>query len=287
MRRFAGSLTDGRIPGVLRVHLLAHPPQEPRGETLKAMGTHDPFGVIAMPSELAKVRELEAAPEALANTMVVLSDVWLDKPSTLRALAALFRGFSEEVAVAPFMFVLMGNFASYPFGQHADDRDTYKQRMDALADVIGRFPRLLRESHFVFVPGHHDPGSARVLPRQPIPAFFTSKLQAVLGPRGATFTTNPARIRYFTQEIVLFRCEISMRLRRRALLAPFPDPPQKEIYEHVRPTSGGHGGLPVAPWSAHAHGVRVAAAGSPVTRICLDSACRCVRACVHCRLCAP
>ena len=46
---------------------------------------------------------------------VVLSDVWLDRESTFARLRAVFEGF-DSLDVIPSMFVLMGDFASMPFG---------------------------------------------------------------------------------------------------------------------------------------------------------------------------
>lgn len=48
-------------------------------------------------------------------------------------------------------------------------------------------------SKFVFVPGPLDPGAAEILPRPPLPAYFTEKLAEEMP--SAVFTTNPCRVR--------------------------------------------------------------------------------------------
>ncbi len=68
------------------------------------------------------------------------------------------------------------------------------------------------------MPGPGDPGPADVLPRPPLPAFFTARLTeecpcVVLG-------TNPARVRYGTQQLVLFRDDLEGSMRRQCVLPP-------------------------------------------------------------------
>ena len=97
----------------------------------------------------------------------------------------------------------MGNFTSRPFGQGDDDMEDYKALFDNLGQLILTFPGLVRSTRFVFVPGPADPGAGPCLPRGPLPNVFTKSLREML-PQ-VTFTSNPCRVRFFTQEIVLFR----------------------------------------------------------------------------------
>lgn len=71
---------------------------------------------------------------------------------------------------------------------------------------------------FVFVPGPGDPGPGNVLPRPPLPHVLTSDLREQLP--NAVFGTNPCRIRYCTQELVLFRDDIEQRMRRQCMMPP-------------------------------------------------------------------
>jgi DNA polymerase epsilon subunit 2 len=53
------------------------------------------------------------------------------------------------------------------------------------------------ESRLVFVPGLGDPGPGALLPRPPLPECLTAALRQRLP--NAVFTSNPCRIRHFTQ----------------------------------------------------------------------------------------
>jgi len=82
----------------------------------------------------------------------------------------------------------------------------------ALAEAIAAYPTLSQHSQFIFVPGPTDPWSSTTLPRQPIPELFVQPVQAKV-PK-AIFTSNPARIKYFDQEVVIFREDLMGRMLR-------------------------------------------------------------------------
>lgn len=133
--------------------------------------------------------------------------------------------------------------ASTPGATNTTDTSSiaYKENFDALAALLADFPLLLRNSTFVFVPGDNDPwpsafaaGAACPLPRRGIPDMFTSRVKRVFAaanadppgvkgdrktPGEAIWTSNPARLTLFgpDQELVLFRDDISSRLRRNAI----------------------------------------------------------------------
>lgn len=68
--------------------------------------------------------------------------------------------------------------------------------------------------HFVFVPGPADPYdvSNLILPRRPLPATLTKAVRDKL-PK-VTFASNPCRITYKSQEIVVFRDDLMSRMLR-------------------------------------------------------------------------
>ncbi len=86
----------------------------------------------------------------------------------------------------------------------------------ALADLITQFPTLATHSHFLFVPGPTDPWSASVLPQPAIPDSFVAPVLAKV-PK-ARFTTNPCRLRYFGQEIVIMREDLMSRMLRNLVI---------------------------------------------------------------------
>ena len=195
--------------------------------------------------EEMELKRLEV--EAEETMFVVLSDVHLDSPQVMHKLRMLFEGFSnvcapdpetgEPMSTPPSVFIFLGNFSSQPFGKASSDVAEYKRNFDALADLILEFPQLHEGgSKFLFIPGPTDPG-AKVLPRAPLPKYFTSKLRKALGakrvrsedggwktiPSRVSFSTNPCRLRYFTQEIVLFRDDLLNRMRRSCIVPPVLD----------------------------------------------------------------
>lgn len=138
-------------------------------------------------------------------------------------------------------FVLMGNFASQAAMAGAETGSIeYKELFDALAAVLADYPSLLRSSTWVFVPGDNDPwssafsaGASTLVPREGIPDIFTSRIKRAfaaakseIGSKRegeldgeAIWTSNPTRLSFFgpLHEVVLFRDDISGRLRRNAV----------------------------------------------------------------------
>ena len=180
--------------------------------------------------------------------VVVLGDVKVDDARTLEGLKkVLIRYASSPAEKLPMAIVLMGNFVSQPAmaGSSRAGSIEYKEGFNALAAVLAEVPLLLQYTTFIFVPGDNDPwasafsaGASTVLPRKPIPELFTSRIKRAFnvanaeaerpttktkksggGGGEAIWTTNPARISLFgpSQEIVLFRDDMSSRLRRNAI----------------------------------------------------------------------
>ncbi|KAF5832409.1 DNA polymerase alpha/epsilon subunit B-domain-containing protein [Dunaliella salina] len=93
-----------------------------------------------------------------------------------------------------------------------------KAGFDKLAALLQQFPRIQNNSHFVFVPGPGDPCPGDVLPQPPLPSYFTEQLRATL-PK-VSFTSNPCRLRFYSQQLVFFRYDILKRMRRRCIIPP-------------------------------------------------------------------
>jgi DNA polymerase epsilon subunit 2 len=85
---------------------------------------------------------------------------------------------------------------------------------DALADLLSspEYRPIIDKSQFVFVPGPLDPWGSSTLPRPGIPDTFTAKIRARL-PR-VHFTSNPCRIKFFSQELVIYREDMMSRMLR-------------------------------------------------------------------------
>jgi DNA polymerase epsilon subunit 2 len=86
------------------------------------------------------------------------------------------------------------------------------ENFDSLAELVASYPQITRTTHFVFVPGPLDLTSNVTLPRRPILSSFTSQLRAKV-PK-VHFSSNPCRLKFFAQEIVIFREDIMARMLR-------------------------------------------------------------------------
>lgn len=70
------------------------------------------------------------------------------------------------------------------------------------------------------------------LPRRPIPELYTKSLRQRV--RHVTFGSNPCRVRYFTQEIVLFREDLLKKMQRHlAVPLVLDDPTVPDITEQL------------------------------------------------------
>lgn len=77
----------------------------------------------------------------------------------------------------------------------------------------------------MFMPGPSDMGPGQILPQPPLPRKLTGDLRTLLP--NAIFASNPARVRWGSQEIALFRGDLSGRMRALSLL-----PPDSELPAH-------------------------------------------------------
>ena len=211
--------------GVFEARALGFPPAESREESAVAAAHRDFFGAGRLrPADIARLLKSEAT--STSDMFVVMSDVWLDRAATFRRLRAVFEGF-DSLDTAPAMFVLMGDFCSKPChlggGGGAGARagvtfKAYARGFDRLASLIEEFPCLREECRWVFVPGPGDPGVAAALPRPALRRSTLGRLPEAL-PR-ATFASNPARVRYKSQDLVFMREDLQGRMRRACVLPP-------------------------------------------------------------------
>ncbi|KAI1341401.1 DNA polymerase epsilon subunit B [Xylariaceae sp. FL0016] len=180
--------------------------------------------------------------------VIVIGELNLDNPRALQALRKILTIYANEPeGSSPMTFVLAGNFTQHGImagGGASGGSVEYKEYFDSLASVISDFPTVLQTSTFVFVPGDNDgwassfsAGAAAPLPRKAVPEMFTSRVRrafasanAELGSRAETtggeaiWTSNPARLSVFgpAHEIVVFRDDISARMRRTAVRLKSP-----------------------------------------------------------------
>ncbi|KAL9611962.1 MAG: hypothetical protein Q9167_003402 [Letrouitia subvulpina] len=190
------------------------------------------------------------------NKIIIMGEVNLDSEKNLQALKKVLSLYAAEPAErVPTAFVLLGNFVQHAVlaGGGSGGSIDYKEYFDSLAAILSEFPTILQMATFIFVPGDNDPwasafsaGAATILPRRGLPEVLTTRVKRAFalanaeaekssGKKGlgeAIWSTNPSRLALFgpVQEIVLFRDNISSRLRRNTLrfanLEPEAEPNQ-------------------------------------------------------------
>nr|XP_055027510.1 DNA polymerase epsilon subunit 2 isoform X2 [Misgurnus anguillicaudatus] len=198
---------------VFHVNAFGFPPTEPSSFTRAYYGNVNFFGG---PSTTAvktstKLKQLEEENEDAM--FVVVSDVWLDSVEVLEKIHTMFSGYS---AMPPTCFIFCGNFSSAPYGKN--QIKALKESLKALADLICEFPSIHKSSRFVFVPGPQDPGPGAVLPRSPLAEHITEEFRQRVP--FSVFTTNPCRIQYCSQEIVVIREDLVNKMCRNCVRVP-------------------------------------------------------------------
>lgn len=221
-----------------------------------AFGWTDFLGTGSERATGAKMRKIQkrllSEDSARCQTKIAIAaDINLDNPQSFTALRTLLSAYSARpISEFPLAIVLMGNFVSSATMAGVPNQGSieYKEHFNALASVLSDFPQLIARTTLVFVPGDNDAwpsafsaGAAVPLPRKGVPEIFTSRIRRVIqeanrevGGAGkrkegeAIWTTNPSRLTWFgvQGEMVLFRDDVTGRLRRTAIR--FKDPGSEE-----------------------------------------------------------
>ncbi|CAH1405170.1 unnamed protein product [Nezara viridula] len=210
---------------VLHVQNMGLPPREISDISRVYFGSENTFGgpskISLRSNERLKALELHKEDAML----VFLSDVWLDVPKVQDKLSQLFLGYST---CPPAAFVLMGNFQSAHKGfQHWT---CLKDGFKTLGELVAQWPSIAQNSKFIIIPGPTDSQAANILPRPELPETIVSGLKSSV--KDVILATNPCRIQYCTQEIVLVREDLVTKLCRNSV--HFPD--MKEIGTHFAKT---------------------------------------------------
>ncbi|KAF5192042.1 Dna polymerase epsilon subunit b [Thalictrum thalictroides] len=202
--------------GIFQVSSCGFPPLEDRDESLALLVGLDFFGGGFLSSdEMLRLQGLEK--NAVEEMFIILSDIWLDQDETMKKLADVLDGY-EKVEVVPSLFVLMGNFCSRPCNLAFNSFSSLRSQFGKLGEMIVAHPRLNDHSRFLFIPGPDDAGPSTALPRCALPKYLTEELQKHVP--GAIFSSNPCRIKFYTQEIVFFRQDLLYKMRRLSLIPP-------------------------------------------------------------------
>lgn len=198
---------------VFHIEAIGFPPLESASESRSYFGNVNFFGGPSSTCAKSSVKLQAMMGEQEEALFVFLADVHLDDPKVMEKLSTLFTGYADA---PPTAFVLMGNFSSKPYGP--DRNQKMKETFRALGDLILGFPDLATKSQFLFLPGPQDPGQANILPRPPLPVAIVSGVSKRI--TGVQFCSNPVRIQFCTQEIVVFCDDIMSKLCRNCVKFP-------------------------------------------------------------------
>ncbi|KAK2990641.1 hypothetical protein RJ640_028830 [Escallonia rubra] len=215
------------LDGMFKVNTCGFPPLEDRDKSIELFAGIDFFGCALTKDQTLKFAELESG--AVNDMFVILSDVWLDSEETMGKLETVLDGY-EDVEVVPSLFVFMGNFCSHPCNLAFSSFSNLRLQFGKLGQMIGAHRRLKEHSRFLFIPGPDDPGPSTVLPRCALPNYITEELKKHIP--DAIFSSNPCRIKFYTQEIVFFRQDLLYRMRRSCLMPPTTEE-TNDPFEHL------------------------------------------------------
>lgn len=229
-----GEYSDG--DGLFRVHALGMPPSESRKESHQILGNVDLFMPPIVKTAKTKYSKFfDVEEEAMDMEMpegaeiVILAEVHLDKFEVLQKLRELFSNYDDQ---PPAMFILMGNFSSCQSAL-ANNVKQLKESFEKLAAMVVDFPSIARSSRFVFLPGPTDPGGevVNILPKHPLPKVFTDSFRARVP--NSHFLSNPARIRFYGQDLVIFRQNLVNKMHRNCIREPVDDEHTTELPQHL------------------------------------------------------
>lgn len=221
------------------VSSMTHPPGERRENTLEAIGNLDLLGLhgqlssnyVARLDKELKIRLHLLEKELTDHRCIILGgDIFLNELDTLEALKKVFIKMNDD---PPTAVIMCGSFTAVPVHASMTSRNVsstmqYQNIFDDLANLISEFENLAQNSTFILVPGVNDPwgsavsmGSANTWPQQPIPSRFTHKMNRVC--KNAIWASNPTRLAYLSQEIVVVSDCISERLKRYSISFPMEE----------------------------------------------------------------
>ena len=186
-------------------------------------------------SEEDKLRQSESKHP---DQFLVFSDLHLDSPKDLSNFRNVLQAYESHFEERPpAVCILCGNFTAKPvtitdgkaLKAYQGEREAFlainstllntfawmlKACFSSFADLLLSYPRCARDTHFIFVPGPSDPFdvSNLLLPRRALPNSLVKDVKLKL-PK-VTFASNPCRILYKSQEIVVFRDDLMSRMLR-------------------------------------------------------------------------
>lgn len=238
------------ISGCFYVSNIGQPPAERRDNSLDAYGHLDFMGIHKesnlRASGLVKIdrsfqKMLSSVEKTLKGHKIIMlgSNIFLDDSKIQLGLDKFFARLEshleeeESLTNGHTVIVMSGSFTSQPLrfnqrsGSQTSISEEYKGNFDTLAANLSKFPLVVQNCKFLFIPGVNDPSqstfslgksSSSILPQAPIPQMFLTRLERLLPKGHLILGWNPMRINYISQEIVLFRDDLMNKFKRNDLL---------------------------------------------------------------------
>uniref|UniRef100_H3B8I2 DNA polymerase epsilon subunit n=1 Tax=Latimeria chalumnae TaxID=7897 RepID=H3B8I2_LATCH len=196
--------------GLFHVNAFGFPPTEPSSTTRSYYGNINFFGGPSSTSVKASAKLKQLEEENEDAMFVFVSDLWLDQVEVLEKLHTMFSVGYMLVALTLYTYFCNKSSLIFIF--------TISECLKVLADIICEYPNIHKSSRFVFVPGPEDPGPSTILPRPPLAEHVTEDFSQRVP--FSVFSTNPCRIQYCTQEIVIFREDLVNKMCRNCVRFP-------------------------------------------------------------------
>lgn len=190
---------------------LGFPPAESASSSRAFFGTQNSWGGSSNKLQKYSHKLLQLEQSNTESTIVFLSDVRLDLPIVMEKLRLLFVGYDDCPPVA---IVLMGPFSIV-------DKNPYNMKtlLTQLGALTNGCNQLKKETDIILVPSSDDPSAPNILPRTGIPECLAEGLKKHY-PR-TILATNPCRLQYCTQQILLFKMDLLSKFCRNTIF--FPD----------------------------------------------------------------
>ncbi|KAK8679142.1 hypothetical protein V6N13_144610 [Hibiscus sabdariffa] len=204
--------------GIFQVITCGFPPLENRDKSLKVLAGHDFFGCGTLTKE-ETLRLADLEKRAVNDMFVILSDIYLDNEQ--RRLWKSWRLSLMDLRMWKSFLPCLYSWVTFVLTRVTSP---------FILSQVSAHPRLKEQSKFLFIPGPNDPGPSTVLPRCALPKYLTEELQKHVP--NAIFSSNPCRVKFYTQEIVFFRQDLLYRMRRSCLIPPSTEETD-DPFEHL------------------------------------------------------
>ncbi|CAH7688783.1 DNA polymerase alpha/epsilon subunit B-domain-containing protein [Phakopsora pachyrhizi] len=210
---------------------IGHPPSEHRDVTRKSFANIDFCG--AGPLSLVEESRLVKREKLSDSQFIIMSDFYLDEPKVLNAFEKIASSYEEQLLASeglicpPPVWIICGNFCRKPFLCESKVIELYRSLFSKMATSLSKFPLLTSNIHLILVPGPNDPWDSTLLPRHPLPKSIVQPLlssSSKIPPERLHLASNPCRIRWMSQEMVIFREDLASKLCRNLMSDVLRDP---------------------------------------------------------------